>query len=423
MSKKLTFEFVQQYFEDHNCELYEKEYINNHTLMRYRCDCGNKECKIRFNDFKKGIRCMECSGREKLTFEYVYNYFKEHDCKLLEKEYINNHTLMEYECNCGNSDCKISFASFRQGQRCMECYGNKKLTFKEVKKYFEDRDCELLVTEYINNSTRMEYECKCGNSDCKISFSKFKQGQRCIECSGCKKLTFKYVKQYFEDHDCELFETEYINNSTLMRYRCDCGNTDCKIIFSSFKQGHRCKKCGYKKVAQKRKLIFKGVKKYFEDRDCELFETEYINNKTLMKYRCDCGNTNCKITFNKFKNGQRCNKCWIERNSGKNNGNYDPDLTDEEREKGRSCPGLGRWRKDVCERDNNTCQICGEVEGILCAHHIEAYKPNKELRTVVSNGILLCEKHHIEFHSKYGYDCHREQLNEFLIAEKQFILV
>jgi hypothetical protein len=41
MGKKLTYEYVSNYFEDRGCILLEKEYINNHTKMRYICNCGD----------------------------------------------------------------------------------------------------------------------------------------------------------------------------------------------------------------------------------------------------------------------------------------------------------------------------------------------------------------------------------------------
>ena len=179
-----------------------------------------------------------------------------------------------------------------------------KYTFKEVKKYFEDRNCELFETEYINCKAKMRYKCKCGNEKSKITFDNFKRGHRCSECSGNKKLTFKKVKKYFKDHDCELFETEYINNRTKMRYRCKCGNEKCKITFNKFKNGQRCPEChgGIR-------LTFDYVYNYFENNDCKLLETEYINNNTPMKYECDYGNDECKITFNSFKDGSRCMEC------------------------------------------------------------------------------------------------------------------
>ena len=41
-----------------------------------------------------------------------------------------------------------------------------------------------------------------------------------------------------------------------------------------------------------------------------------------MRYRCNCGNTDCKITFDKFKRGTRCKECLIKRISGKNRHNW-----------------------------------------------------------------------------------------------------
>ena len=123
--KKLTYKFIKQYFEDYDCELFETEYINANTLMKYRCKCGNKECKIKFSHFKNGVRCMKCSGNEKLTFEFVKQYFEDRDCELLETEYIGSHTKMRYICDCENNKCKISFANFSSGRRCNKCKGKK----------------------------------------------------------------------------------------------------------------------------------------------------------------------------------------------------------------------------------------------------------------------------------------------------------
>ncbi len=255
--KKLTFKYVYNYFKDHGCKLLETEYKNNKTLMKYECNCGNKKINyISFGSFKQGRRCKKCgykkvAAKRKHTFKFVYNYFKERDCKLLETEYIGVHTKMKYRCNCGNpSICKISFGNFQQGQRCMKCGGREKPTFEFVQRYFEDRDCELFETEYKNCDTPMKYRCKCGNKKCKITFYNFKKGQKCTECAGNKKYTLEEVKQYFKDHDCKLLATEYINVNTPMEYECNCENKKCKICFKSFKKGHRCKKCAIERREQ-----------------------------------------------------------------------------------------------------------------------------------------------------------------------------
>lgn len=52
MGKKLTYEFVKNYFKEQDCELLETEYKNCDTKMKYRCKCGN-ESTIIFSNFKE----------------------------------------------------------------------------------------------------------------------------------------------------------------------------------------------------------------------------------------------------------------------------------------------------------------------------------------------------------------------------------
>lgn len=61
------------------------------------------------------------------------------------------------------------------------------------------------------------------------------------------------------------------------------------------------------------------------------------------------------------------------------------------------------WRKKVYERDNYTCQKCGERSGnghsvVLHPHHIKPFATHAELRYELSNGITLCESCHKKEH-------------------------
>ena len=66
----------------------------------------------------------------------------------------------------------------------------------------------------------------------------------------------------------------------------------------------------------------------------------------------------------------------------------------------RECKSYRQWREAVYERDNYTCQKCGERGGKLNAHHIKPYAKYSKLRHDVSNGITLCEKCHKAIHKK-----------------------
>ena len=77
----------------------------------------------------------------------------------------------------------------------------------------------------------------------------------------------------------------------------------------------------------------------------------------------------------------------------------------EERERDRKYPEYYEWRRKVYERDNYTCQCCGDNKGHnLVAHHILNYSEHKDKRTDIDNGITLCKTCHMEYHNLYGYE-------------------
>lgn len=190
IGKRHTFEFVQKYFKEQGCKLLEKDYINSKTKMKYLCKCGNKS-EITLANY----RCRKCGGNEKLTFKFVFNFFKEKGCELLEKKYTNVDTNMNYRCECGNISL-ICFKRFKNGERCRKCCGTEKLTFDFVYKFFEKHNCRLLENEYKNSKTKMKYKCECGNISY-IKYDHFKTGVRCVDCGRDKASNAsKTFKEY-----------------------------------------------------------------------------------------------------------------------------------------------------------------------------------------------------------------------------------
>lgn len=71
-------------------------------------------------------------------------------------------------------------------------------------------------------------------------------------------------------------------------------------------------------------------------------------------------------------------------------------------EAGRHTKEYAEWRKKVFERDNYTCRMCGKRGGKLRAHHIKRYRSAISERTVVENGITLCNDCHKLLHHMEG---------------------
>jgi len=107
------------------------------------------------------------------------------------------------------------------------------------------------------------------------------------------------------------------------------------------------------------KLKYEEVVKRFKKGNCELLESVYINSRTKMKYRCECGNVSY-ITLDNFRSGARCKKC------ASNKISIQRSLSAHEVDqlfKDNNCKMLGRYiRSDIPVKYR--CE-CGNISKIL----------------------------------------------------------
>lgn len=126
---------------------------------------------------------------------------------------------------------------------------------------------------------------------------------------------------------------------------------------------------------------------------------------------CDGCGIEIKIHPYRFKNLKHhfCSHVCYKNNIGQyytreNNSFWNPNLTDEERIRGRRYPEYNEWRTSVFKRDKYTCQCCGDNNGgNLEAHHIYNYSEHDDMKLDTANGITWCEFCHKRFHDEYGY--------------------
>lgn len=134
-----------------------------------------------------------------------------------------------------------------------------------------------------------------------------------------------------------------------------------------------------------------------------------------VEYIASCGHPN-DIRLLKYSQGRGrlCHRCAHPR--GEKHVAYNPNKTDEERIAGRDQFANVQWRKAVYDRDNYTCQVCGDSRGgNLVAHHLDSYADFPEERFNVENGITLCEDCHKRFHHEYTYyHSTREKFEEWI---------
>lgn len=247
--------------------------------------------------------------------------------------------------------------------------------------------------------------------------------------------TFEEVRDYIngeEGNGCKLLSPEYKNNKTPLLIQCACGEVFEKR-FNAFKDKNQkqCPKCGNEEVHEKqrnqvkfncdycgkecsrKKSKFEKYEHHFCSKECS---DKFQENQIV--FNCEyCGKEDkmIKYRFENYKHHFCSMECRSKWQVGENNANYNPNITNEEREKGRHIEGYDDFIIDVYERDNYTCQCCGKRGGNICTHHLNSYDWDKEHRTDVDNGICLCSKCHKEYHKIYGYGNNTiAQFREFL---------
>jgi len=253
---------------------------------------------------------------------------------------IDSKTELSFECNKNHTFSK-TVTNFKKNPRCPHCSGKYNYTYEDAKSIVEAVEGYILLsTEYVRCKDYLIIQCDKGHPFPMTLTSFNVGGHRCPICNtgGKYKYDLEIAKEIFKAGNCELSAIEYINTDTPMPYICSCGNQS-RIALKEFMYGQRCKICGDKKTGDALRIPYIDTYNYFKDHGCELLSTEdeIQNNKTIVKYICSCGNPD-EVAIQKFKSGERCNKCKQERfenTSIKNFGFKSPLQNPEIREKAR----------------------------------------------------------------------------------------
>jgi ribosomal protein S27E len=275
--KKYTYGFVKEYIDSFGYELLSSGYIGANSKLKVRCPEGH-EYKVNFGGFKYGIRCLECSGKKKLTYDFVKGYIESFGYKLLSKIYKNSQSKLKVKCPEGH-EYKVTWGDFQQGYRCLICFGTKKLTYEFVKEQIEKEGYELLSKEYTNANTKLKLRCSKGH-EYKVVWSSFQTGCRCPECSPNKKLTYEFVKELIEKEGYYLLSNTYKNTNTKLRIRCNKGH-EYKVRFGDFQQGIRCPICWAESTSSKVEIeIFEYTKELYDGDVISNDRTQIVNPET-----------------------------------------------------------------------------------------------------------------------------------------------
>lgn len=190
---------------------------------------------------------------KKLTYEYVKNFIKSRDYKLLSEKYEGVIIKLELQCPKGHK-FKMMWSSFQQEKRCPICFGNAKLTYDYVNRQIRKKGYKLLSEEYKNSCIKLLLQCP-KKHIFKMKWSELQQGTKCPICANeirgnKRKLTYGYIRKEIEKKGYKLLSKKYVNGHTKLEVQCPKGHIY-KMSWSRFQQRDRCPTCNANSFSSK----------------------------------------------------------------------------------------------------------------------------------------------------------------------------
>jgi hypothetical protein len=99
----------------------------------------------------------------RLTIEEMQKLVRFRNGECLSKNYINAHSKLEFRCNKDNYKWMATPGSIKSGCWCPICGKTKKATIDDCKKLAETHGGKCLSIVYINDRTKLNWECKEGH--------------------------------------------------------------------------------------------------------------------------------------------------------------------------------------------------------------------------------------------------------------------
>lgn len=109
--------------------------------------------------------------------------------KCLSTHYNSN--SMKFQCGCGFV-WNTAPSNITNGHWCLRCAHKIPITIEDMQKIAIDRGGLCLSTKYINNSTKLEWQCSCGNV-WPATYNAIQRGDWCPKCAVIRRSNLRRI--------------------------------------------------------------------------------------------------------------------------------------------------------------------------------------------------------------------------------------
>jgi hypothetical protein len=246
----------------------------------------------------------------KLTIEVMRKIAQDKDGKCLSKHYVNNFTKLKWECKEGH----IWFATpktVKQGNWCSYCFGKPRLTLLDMKNLAKERGGECLSSKYINDSTKLRWRCKQGHIWYTAAYT-VRRGKWCPDCGHAKagrqrRDTIEMMQEIAHKNGGKCISKKYFLSNKKLEWECKYGH-QWNAVPNSIKNGSWCPKCAIKTFGASQRLNIMEMKKIAQAKGGKCLSKSYKNARSKIKWQCKVGHVWGAVPST-VKKGTWCPKC------------------------------------------------------------------------------------------------------------------
>ena len=135
------------------------EYQGLEVKLRWQCEEGHEWEAMPNNVLYNNSWCPVCAGRHQDITD-INKLADKRGGKCLSSKYIDNKTKLNWQCEKGHTWLATPNHIKNSGTWCPVCSGNRKLTLKDMQGMAKGRRGKCLSPEYVNAKTKLKWQCE-----------------------------------------------------------------------------------------------------------------------------------------------------------------------------------------------------------------------------------------------------------------------
>jgi hypothetical protein len=283
-------------------------YVKGRLKLQFKCAEGHRWFATA-TSVNQGSWCPYCSGRTR-DLNDMHSIAAKWGGKCLSLQYTDCHTKLIWQCSKGHI-FEEKPVYFQKGYWCPVCHQDNKevkrnIVLNKYRTIALEKGGKLLSDKYINNKTKLLWECKSGHQWYATGDSIFNNGNWCPKCRGRVK-TIEDMQAFAVQKGGKCLSKVYVNKYTNLEWQCSVGHRWQTTYASIARHNLWCPHCRSEKSS---KFYFDTLLKLVKEKKGKCLSAEYMNSKTKMQFQCAEGHVWHTTSRNLLK-GKWCPQCGI----------------------------------------------------------------------------------------------------------------